>query len=52
MAAKIYIYLIKAKPKGVGLVFLKIKKKIFSGNLIVYFHNVALMALTEKSWKF
>lgn len=52
MAAKIHIYLIKAKLKEVSLVFLSIRKKIFNGNLTVYFHNVLCVAVAEKFWKF
>lgn len=52
MAAKIHIYLCKAKLKEVSLVLLNLReKKIFNGNLIVYFHNVPV-ALAEKFWKF
>lgn len=52
MAAKIHIYLFKSKLKEVSLLSLKLRQKNFNGNLIVYFHNVVLVALAEKFWKF
>lgn len=48
MAAKIYIYLFKSRLKEASLVFLKLRTKKFNGDLIVYFHNVMLVALAEK----